>query len=171
MNGIADLQRSRALAPPKFPNTINAAMFLPRLATAGPSRRIIAPASVHTRVQCARLAIAPTLRSLSSIARPSFSRPAVTRLGIAPGLRSYATPRRRSMKNQLTGQQWPWHVVENPPAGMEEIERVIFARANKTLGKTFWAMSIVFTFGIINWMLLPTPNQAIEKGIKPEEDR
>ncbi|KLT43333.1 hypothetical protein CC85DRAFT_301534 [Cutaneotrichosporon oleaginosum] len=54
---------------------------------------------------------------------------------------------------------------------MEEIERVIFARGNKTLGKTFWAMSIVFTFGIVNWILIPSPKEAIAKGIKPEEDR
>ncbi|GMK55397.1 hypothetical protein CspeluHIS016_0204530 [Cutaneotrichosporon spelunceum] len=158
---------------PKFPiPPTSTSMFLPRLGVAGLSRRLLSsPSLVSSRLSSKRLALTPAHRAVSVFA--TFPRPAVARLGIAPGLRSYATPRaaRRAVKGQLSGEQWPWHVVANPPVGMEEIERVIFARGNKTLGKTFWAMAIIFTFGIVNWVLLPSPHEAIEKGIKPEKER
>lgn len=123
---------------------------------------------------------APSLlsRSLSTFTTPStFPWPAATRLGINHSIehrRSYASnrappPSRTSRK--LSEEQWPWVVVQKPPAGVDEIERVIFARPSKSIGKMFWAMLIVFVAGSITYTSIPSPNKAIEMGIKPEEEK
>lgn len=156
-------------------------MFLSRIpGAAGPSRRIIA-----SRVQCARFGPSPSPSPRPSLARPlsishvALPRLAVTRLGLAPtfGARHASTLRigdRRAPlpKRHLSGEQWPWTVVANPPAGVDEIERVIYARHFTSLGKIFWAYVIVFVGGITTYLLIPSANTAIEKGIKPaDEDR
>jgi len=160
-------------------------MFVLRLnAAAGPSRTLRAlrvsalPISVPPRASVvAQLANARwsstsaprantntnTNTNTNKPAAPQWSKQSVLK-------NTVATPRGGDVRGKLTTAQWPWHPVQPPlHKGQIEEERVIYARPSTTNPKIFWAMLILYGSGLVMYFVLPSPEEARQKGFAGEE--
>lgn len=75
----------------------------------------------------------------------------------------------RWQKTKMSERVWPWHPVDNPPKGTEEVERVIHSRRDGFDPKLTWAFLVLALCGLVTTIVLPSPAEAVAAGIRGQD--